>query len=64
MNQSIRLNAIRDRDLKSVLEPSGISHQIDEGICDCESCGKEIIWENIGAITTEKGTDKLTDLRT
>jgi len=49
MRERIEISAVRDRDLRAVLEKYGLAEKIDRGEQTCSSCSDILTWENIGA---------------
>ena len=55
MRTQIEVPAIRDRDLREILDKLGISQRIDSGELDCCSCSGIVTWDAIGALLVREG---------
>ena len=51
----IELMAVRDTDLRGILERYGLATQIDAAGLRCHACAGIITWDNVGALLTEHG---------
>lgn len=51
----ININAIHDKDLRTILDNFGLSEKIDNNSLLCEFCYQPISWSDIGALLIRKG---------
>jgi len=56
MSESTNLPAIKDAELRIILDKFNLSAKVDSGEILCSSCDKKIEWENIGALLVSNGT--------
>lgn len=56
MKENVELPAIKDNELRIVLDKFNLSEKIDRGEILCASCEKIIQWENIGALLVNNAT--------
>ncbi len=50
MRETLDLPAIKDSDLRSILDHYGFSDKLDNEDLQCESCSESLNWHNIGAM--------------
>jgi hypothetical protein len=50
MREKIEVSAIRDRDLRDILQKYQLSEKMVQGKLSCESCSQIMSWENTGAL--------------
>ena len=55
MVNRIEIPAVRDRDLRAVLDRFGLSQMIDNGEVVCTSCDTDLTWDNLGALVVREG---------
>jgi hypothetical protein len=55
MRKKIQIPAMRERDLRALLQRHGISEAVDQGECECVHCGLPITWDNIGGVVMKSG---------
>lgn len=55
MRECVELPAIKDNELRLILDKFNLSKKIDSGEVICVSCEKVIQWENIGALLVDNG---------
>lgn len=51
----ININAVHDKDLRTILDKFGLSEKIDNNSLLCEFCYQPISWSEIGALLIKKG---------
>ncbi len=56
MTEEIQVQAIRDRDLHSILERYEMFDSMEHGNLTCTSCTTVLTWENLGAILVKGGS--------
>ena len=56
MFEQLDLPAVKDKELKEILDFFGISEKLNSGQLKCYSCSKILTWENIGALLPHKGS--------
>ena len=54
-HDKIELMAIRDRDLRRILERYGLATQMDAHTLTCRACAGILTWDNMGALLTKRG---------
>ena len=50
MREDVELTAVRDRDLRPILDRFGLSEGLDKGTLLCASCSQPLTWANLGAL--------------
>jgi hypothetical protein len=55
MHEEIEVSAVRDRDLRPILDRYDLSEKVDKGELTCESCSQTLMWENLGALLVKEG---------
>ncbi len=50
MREKVEVSAIRDRDLRNILQRYNLSEMMDKGQLTCKSCLQILTWANIGAL--------------
>jgi hypothetical protein len=55
MREKIKVPAMRERDLRDLLQKHGISESIDRGECECAYCGIPVTWDNLGGFVMKSG---------
>ncbi len=50
----ININAVHDKDLRTILDKFGLSEKIDNNSLLCEFCYQPISWNDIGALLIKK----------
>jgi hypothetical protein len=56
MREKFEISAVRDRDLRDILDAFGLSEKIDNEELTCWSCSATLTWDNIGGfIVAKKG---------
>lgn len=51
----INIQAVHDKNLRSILDEFQLSERIDSGTLLCEFCAQPISWDNIGALLVRGG---------
>ena len=55
MPGKVEIPAVRDRDLRGILDRFGLSEKMDKGELTCEPCSRTLTWENLGALLVKGG---------
>lgn len=54
MREKVEVSAVRDRDLRDILQKYHLSEKMDQGKLTCESCSQVMNWENMGALIVKE----------
>lgn len=54
MREKLDLPAVRDPDLKKILDAYGLSEPLTKSKLKCRGCSRILSWENIGAIKVKE----------
>ena len=50
MSDILDVPAVRERELRSILEQRGLADAVDSGEKECAACSTRLTWSNIGAL--------------
>lgn len=50
MREKVEIPAVRDRDLRDILDCFGLAEKMDRGELICFSCSQALTWDNLGAL--------------
>ena len=56
MGEKIELPAVRDRDVRSILEHFELAKYMANGQLNCHSCSQVLTWDNLGALLPKGGS--------
>ena len=55
MRKKIEISAVRDRDIRMILDQHQLSEKIDKGELMCPSCSGTLTWDNLGGFVVVRG---------
>jgi len=56
MREKVEVSAVKDRDVRNILDHFGLSEKMDKGELTCESCSRTLTWENLGSLLVKEGS--------
>lgn len=56
MREKIEVTAIRDNDLREVLERHALLKKLEEGKLNCNFCTQPLSWNTLGALSVKEET--------
>ncbi len=59
MRDKVEVPAVKDNELRTILSRFGLAKDLAAGSLRCGCCGRQLTWENIGALTPENKSIKI-----
>jgi hypothetical protein len=59
MRERITVPAVRDKDMRDILNRFSLSTRLDSGELHCPSCNSVLRWENVGGFVIVQGEPRL-----
>ena len=59
MRERIKIPAVRDKEMRNILDQFGLSVRFDSGGLRCPSCESQLTWDNVGGFVVVHGEPRL-----